>query len=238
MKFKYLRIIFANLMLFSTCLFNIANANIIEIDIFNDGTNRGFALENGNLEWMDFGVNNHILVADVLTNLQIGGQFEDWRLPTESEILNFWYEAVFVDFQNLWQNDANQSVIYADTIHAYIHTITQEEFDPLYWRIVALAEFMGWNTPYGNGHGSAEGAYLTDDGRLLSTSFGVQSQTANVGISYLQADFYDYDVQYSTDIGLSTMLVRSRTVGVPEPSTTVIFALGLMGLILRRFKKQ
>ena len=42
----------------------------------------------------------------------------------------------------------------------------------------------------------------------------------------------------------STMLVRtasvvtSPTTSVPEPSTLAIFALGIMGLAARRFKKQ
>ena len=35
-----------------------------------------------------------------------------------------------------------------------------------------------------------------------------------------------------------TRLVQQNTVDVPEPSTLAIFALGIMGLALRRFKKQ
>ena len=240
MKFKFLKTTFANLILSASCLVSIASANLIEVDIYHDGTNKGFAFEDGTLEWMDFGVNNHIFVADVFTGIQSGGQFEGWRLPTESEIQALWYKTVFIDFTDMWINNSDKSAIYAvpSATWASPYLVEAERFEALYERLIELGSIMGWNTPYGAGHGSSAGAYLTVDGRLSYTGFQIVPDFGWAGIPYLQADFYDNNMQYSTDIGLSTMLVRSQTLDVPEPSTLAIFVLGLMGLASRRFKKQ
>jgi hypothetical protein len=211
-----------------------ANAAVIEVDIYGDQSNMGYTLESSSLQWMDFGVNNHLTFAYVLNQLEHGNQFAGWRLPTQNEILEFWYQAVFIDFQDLWVNDSNQSVIYANTANSNRNTVTQVVFDPLYLRLTSLAEVMGWNTPYGSGHGSSAGFFLSEDGRLLHTSYGAQGTSLNVGVAYLgdYVDFFENDAQNSTDIGMSTMLVRS----VVEPSTFLIIIFGVMG-IFARFRK-
>lgn len=72
------------------------SAGPIEVDIFGDGSNKGFSLDIAGygLEWMDFEVNNKTTTTygEVLAELGVGGRYEGWRQPTADEVIFLWSE--------------------------------------------------------------------------------------------------------------------------------------------------
>ncbi len=103
----------------------------------------------------------------------------------------------------------------------------------------------GSNSGYNDGH--------TQMLQLLSSSNGSSSWsygfikeggTTKLGGSYVSGTHYHtyrnaYNYNYTNDSGIGGWGVYMvKNVDVPEPSTLAIFALGIMGLASRRFKKQ
>ena len=91
-------------------LSNLTNATIIntEQDSFVDPL--------PGLEWMDFGLNNHQSYSYVSSQLEAGGEYEGWRLPSINEVYTMWHNVanlgeVDADYENLhefgmWQFNA------------------------------------------------------------------------------------------------------------------------------------
>jgi hypothetical protein len=59
-----------------------------------------------------------------------------------------------------------------------------------------------------------------------------------VGASMAEGQKLDGVFTYDTSSGSATWSYKANNVDVPEPSTLAIFALGMIGLASRRFKKQ
>ena len=64
-----------------------AHANLMNVDIQNDGNYSGFSLDTDGypLEWLDFGHNNKQSYNQVIFGLK-----NNWRVPTESEVAFLW----------------------------------------------------------------------------------------------------------------------------------------------------
>lgn len=75
---------------------------------------------------------------------------------------------------------------------------------------------------------------LTTGNEISSFDFGLDGLTA--GITYANDKLYYYDWNSGSGSTLSRFSLNSTD--VPEPSTLAIFALGMIGLASRRFKKQ
>lgn len=203
-----------------------ANAGLIEVDIFGNGTNKGFSIDGSGLEWMDFGINITQNISNIHNfsyvsgQLGVGGLYEGWRLPTTGEVSTMW-TAAFIEFKGIATfYDANRNgpgqfqTSNAGTLYDTAFNI------------------LGVNTSTVYGYFEGTGSLS----RVVVVSGG------SVDTVYLN-DFnnLDYYRTYSfAGKGYNTLLVRtaaqqtSPTTSVPEPSTLAIFALGIMGLAFRR----
>jgi len=212
MKFKLLKVLITGAALTIT---SIASAGLI-----TDTANGSFIDESTGLEWMDFGVNNIYSYNEVSALLT--STYSGWNLANESQVLNLWH--------NAFAGIASSSETYTSgtTFVVYegsgISGLSNFE---------AVMNTMGYNTG-----GYSNGRFLNNSGGLSSTHYNLSriqnSIYTNVmrDVGFTQRDF----LVQSNDF--STMLVRETGQEVPEPSTLAIFALGMMGLAARRFKKK
>lgn len=53
-------------------------------------TNNSFIDSNTGLEWIDFGQTNNLSYNQVVSELEVGGLFSAWRLPTAQEVHEMW----------------------------------------------------------------------------------------------------------------------------------------------------
>jgi hypothetical protein len=218
MKFKFLntRIVGAAVVLFFSL-------NISAASIYTD-----FTTINGNdwarvdaftsLSWSDINDKcSGVQCADgsVLNDYDMTG----WSWASKSE-LNALFDYVTKDYANSY--DTSQSLSESNSLWA-----------------PAMIDIFG--ATYNPG-GSPEMIY----GIFNTTVNATNTAYARVlrVLNYQNANFdlygYDADIQIYTHYGdRGGMFLRSSDItDVPEPSTLAIFALGLMGLASRRFKKQ
>jgi len=230
MKLKFLIII--NLVFIST----FANAGII-----TNTNNDSFIDETTGIEWMDFGINNHYTFNEVSSLLGKGNEYDGWRLATEKEALDLWYNA-FQDHLSYFHHNYRRDGLYNDF---YIHggrlngTYTYDE-DPKPYFSPWDEEFdaMGFNTLTGEGTVNqrkvAQGLFINDIGNTSTLRYiNITHDNDYDLVSAWGAFHKNTELKDSVDIAISTMLIK-----VPEPSTLVIFSLGLMALASRRMKKS
>lgn len=195
---------------------------IIEADAFTKGDHQAVLDTTTNLTWLDFGVNNGASFNSVMEEL--GTTYLGWRLPTESEVRKFWGTlftgALSTDEQyeicNLW--GANKTPSDHTPFQAYGHFIDDNGY-------LGHGSFIEGGTKINHGADMFEKFYVdgTIDGYVNSGS-GVKYD----GSSYPPFNFWGIDE-------ISTLLVKDgATANVPEPSTTILFGLGLFTLLLRR----
>jgi len=146
---------------------------------------------------------------------------------------------------NQWTNDG-------------FHLATDEELFALYKNagITLINDNVG-NLDFGTSHTAASNIAVTDlylklgggAGNFGGNSYihGILADDNNDGLSYLGRMLITNHAQINTNndrwghSGQTHGAVGAffvRTVDVPEPSTLAIFALGMIGLASRRFKKQ
>ena len=93
MKFKVLKITIVSLIF---TVSGVTSAGLINVDVFNDGTNKGFTLnEPGyNLEWMDFGQTQGYSYNQVISMTRAGGIYQGWRIPNQTEMVGMLKAAI------------------------------------------------------------------------------------------------------------------------------------------------
>lgn len=192
------------------------------------------------MEWLDFGINNNQSFDFIVSQLGSGGQYEGWSLPTIDQVITL-TEAIY----NPFKLDSR----------VFIKVFSDERYNGDNWSVYntgnifdSTFEIIGYNTieqvPWTN----------TDDWKLTK-SVGIIGGTD--GLSFFNVvnhyglratniftDGFEIDDRVDRTVSVSslrnavtsTMLVRTST-DVPEPSTLTIFALGMIGLASRRFKK-
>lgn len=89
---------------------------------------------------------------------------------------------------------------------------------------------------------------LGDFSNSLGSSFTLGAFSGSTSYTLTAGQTYNFTFNFDSDISglissfdrtqVSTANFRFETTSVPEPSTLAIFALGIMGLASRRFKKQ
>jgi len=226
LKLKYLSIITAS----------IININSAYAGLIIDTNHDTFIDATTNLEFMDFGINNGKTIAEVRLQTQQGGIYEGWRVANINEAISL--------FNNAFTPE-NLARVYGKVSLYHGASIQGSQ-----WTNVFNA--MGYNrTDTSRGLADASNnASAFFDGTSGISSMGFSQQ---VGSNYdiLRNDVIGFDDravkqnQYTSTAPnpvRSTLLVRdyqsTTSVSVPETSTLSIFALGVLGLVARRFKKQ
>lgn len=246
MKFKFLKAAFVGLLLSTSCLVNVANAGIISIE----NTNTEFSIGNyanlQGLEWLSLDVTLGLSRANVENGFVGNGNNtytyssnanrlnDSWRYATTEEVESLINSLT----NNLFNHDPKKvTVNQFEAANWFQQNFGFVSIDASHWDYYNYSSFM-----YGHKEGSAWGG--SNYGRIMT---GYVSDNAYLGNGY-QGSFTKYKdiarINHSrgtvgvnsgyNDIG--SMLVRVTQ--VPEPSTLAIFALGLIGLASRRFKKQ
>lgn len=196
---------------FAGLVFTVSSSVYAELMI--DTANDSFIDTTTGLEWMDFGVNTSYSsyeVASLLTTT-----FSGWSLATEVQVVEMWGNA-FEDIATATNGnfDKIQLLWYiANTDQA------QNDFD-------AVFDIMGarWDS-------NVEVSFYDTGG-----DFAGYVEVKNGGGAKVNTGNHDYG--NNTIAYYGTMLVREGAVDVPEPAAFAIFALGMIGLATRRFKKQ
>lgn len=235
MKFKFLKVAIAGLIM---AVGGFANAGLI-----SDTNNDSFIDDTTGLEWMDFGINNHLTYNQVAAELEVGGLYYGWEIGESLQVETLFRNA-FIGLGETLMYDSPSHIELIDGAGAFDNVwsgilkkmgIRYEEkpwFLPLQLRFASLLE--------------------------NDTTFGRLNLLIFTGVSYysIRDDNFTYSDNtrhpfwrmppplvgyvgprdWSSTL-MSTLLVRS-TVEVPEPSTLAIFALGIIGLASRRFEKS
>ena len=212
-------------LLLSMCGFASAGLiDVIDIDINGDGTNQGFtlAVDSYDITWMDFGIYNGTSLTDM--NNLLNSSLTGWRYATYDESLNL-FSVMFSEYLTC-------SPFYS------LNTGDGDNSDAIF--STALSDIIGINNP------SSWNPY--PDFILNQSEGGITNGTDIFGRMSLGGfvptcigcgtggSIYETTANEGHDSNHSWMIVRDA-VDVPEPSTLAIFALGIIGLTSRRFKK-
>ena len=239
MKLKFLQTAVAGLM-FSVCGF--ANATLI--------THNGYTLDtdtkivsNGVVEWLQWNQTTGMSINEALSAFS----GEDWQLATNSQMAELFNAFDLSYGKFIWTNEENLSQTYdgptdgiaiedwindrelkfvslfADTAEAWPNEGTCGAADCLQ---MSAAYFGSDN----DNDGQYKVARVYDD-----LQFNDGSGYQDLGsLAEMSNDIIDLN----TDTAYSRGVALVRVVNVPEPQSLAIFALGIMGLSIRRFKKQ
>lgn len=207
-----------------------ANAGLI-----TDTVNDSFIDETTGLEWMDFGINNADTYNQVAAQLGLGGRYEGWTIATTDQTWLMLRNAFFGLGANLeLENTTDLRVQDGRNEHG---SVIQE-----------IIEKMGYNK-------------VSSEGRYYEKEYSSGLSMGNNGLTKVMINMYpdklvqnspseddvwmttyEYSNYYNIDSSsFSTMLLRtydSPVTDVPEPTTIAIFALGMFGLVSRKFKRN
>lgn len=207
-------------------LFSITTAHalpIIQADAFNAGDNKAILDTTTNLTWLDFDINNGTSFNHVMSELNT--TYLGWRLPTESEVRKLWSslftDTISTDDQyeicNLW--GANKSPSDNTPFQAYGNFIDDNGY-------LGHGGFLEGGSVINHGSNKLEKFYV--DGTFSASVSSGSGKIYDGSTSYPPFNFWGVEE-------ISTLLVRDAKVSsVPEPSTFILFGLGLIPLLLRR----
>lgn len=225
MNFRFLQAVVVVLFLSISGIAKAGLIDIIDVDINNDGTNQGYTLaaDNYNIVWMDFGVYNGTSLSDM--NALLTGSLTGWRYATYNESLTL--------FTTMFSDYLTSSTSY------YLSTGSGDISDAIFSS--ALSDIIGVNDPVswhpGPGHIFTRSEGGITNGTDVLGRMSVGGFVSTCGGCGTGGSVYQTNANEGLDNNHSWMIVKD-VVDVPEPSTLAIFALGMMGLASRRFKKQ
>jgi hypothetical protein len=210
-----------------TSVFSIATAGIIE-----NTDNDSFIDNATGLEWMDFGINNGQSFDYVSSQLASGGIYKGWQLATESQVYEMWANA-FLGLDSSFENQNFFGV-------GQLKVVDGKKADGSIFSPIFAA--MGFNTiidPYLADTKASKGLFEGQNGLSFVESrerVGMYNNWLDDDISQIIENNNNEMFRESGDIQYSTMLVK--VLQVTEPSTFIIFTLGLIGIGFRQFNRR
>jgi len=207
-----------------------ANAGLI-----TDTANDSFIDETTGLEWMDFGINNLQTYDYVNSQLDIGGEYEGWRLATEDDVFIMMANAFLgLGATGEAPNNYGTGQLRVTDGKNKIGSVMSPIF-----------EAMGHNYVLYSGHKyeqlAAYGLFESTKGLGLIEHYEFTGSGRDTA--------YDDQAQFRTTVNFSwhtdnesplysTMLIRTDSVtNVPEPSSLAILSAGLFGLFRLRKRR-
>jgi hypothetical protein len=208
MKFKFLKLAIISIIIATSFLANIANATLID--------NGHYTTVNG-IDWLDMSFTDNKSYNEVLTLIAAGQALDGWSVASFDDVRSMYGAFGFATTPD-------------DTTGGYYATNTG--FDDVLNMLGATydspsyAFTVGYVSDVGNNfYGQATWQ------RVVQTGYKVNSLNG-----YWRGDSWGSS-QHDPAAQIGTYLMRT-SVQVAEPSTLAIFALGMIGLASRRFKKQ
>lgn len=189
---------------------------IVEADAFTAGDNKA-ALETATgLTWLDYGVNSGKSYNTVVSELDT--VYAGWRLPTQAEVVN------------LWTSLFGSEQIYSSKI---LQSFSCKELN-CYPEQSSLLSIFGKNDVGPFAYVSF--VFSNDQNTVYHATYTHFYDVTYLGFASLIMEWDGFDKDRA--FGRSTMLVKDATkTEVPEPSTLFLFALGFLGLGIKRFRK-
>ncbi|WP_245942505.1 PEP-CTERM sorting domain-containing protein [Candidatus Colwellia aromaticivorans] len=230
MNFKGLIRILVAVFIFGSSFY--ANAGIITIGSLTlDQANDTYVKDSLNgLEWLRWDEVNTLNYSQLTTQLESGGTYDGWRIARNADA-NLFVDALF----NGWHGDTCNSTSILEICW---------ENSPSSGPISDFSMMMG------NGYGTDTWNYawfLSDNNLATEVGYIELYSSANDDAPTRVRKNNEWSTISNSDAFSATgsnaansigfMLVREAQ-DVPEPSTLAIFALGMIGLASRRFKKQ
>jgi len=225
-KLKLLNITIFGMLILVSSLINLACAGLI-----TDTENDSFIDETTGIEWMDFGINNHLKHGDVVAQLNVGGEYYGWALPSEEQVRTMWINA----FSNLgadtYEEDANGTEFrYKDGAF---------EQGSVFTELLNTMSFNGLRDAGAvNERMYSYGRYIGARGMSRVTMYSYTDRLSNLN-GYDMVEFDNSPTSDYTKVRASnsTLLIKVTSgIKVSEPSTLIIFALALIGIASLRLK--
>ena len=208
MKFKFFKLAIISIIIATSFLANIANATLID--------NGHYTTVNG-IDWLDMSFTDNKSYNEVLTLIAAGQALDGWSVASFDDVRSMYGAFGFATTPD-------------DTTDGYYATNTGYD-DVLNmlgatYGSTSYAFTVGYVSDVGNNYNG-----VSTWQRVVQTGY-----FSNVGNGFWRGDSWGWS-QGDPDERVGTYLTRT-VVHVPEPSTLAIFALGMIGLASRRFKKQ
>jgi hypothetical protein len=215
--------------LFALAAFMVAASSqalpIVQADAFTAGDNKAALETNTGLIWMDFGVNSNESYAQV--NSKLNTDYLGWRLPTANEVIHLW-SGLFGAMPGWFSFPGIGFVgsVNADSEFENIFAILGSGQDATYITTNhQTGETETWKAR------SGFGVFKFDSGNYGMASMASPYDSIHESEAmYLELHGVDASEWYGT------MLVKNAH--VPEPSSLLIFGLGLLGLCFTRRRAQ
>ena len=212
------------LLAFTLLLTAKAQAELIDIDVNNDGSFSGFSLDNDDyqLEWLDFGINNNQSYNQVVSGLQDG-----WRVATESEVTFLW--------TTLFLNTADDSETSGFGENGFA-AATASRWQGNYSLWLSYADIMGKNSSKSPDSSEALGWFEADDGKLISAQYWIIDDADGEGMAKLDTDYDGREDLWDNnpDMSYSTFVVRDKSVHVSAPSSMALAFASVFFCLIRR----
>jgi len=205
-------------------LSNEARAELIDVDINNDGNFSGFSLDQDGyqLEWLDFGINNDQSYNHVVAGLQDG-----WRVASESEVTFLW--------ARLFLNTADDSETQGYGENGFA-AATAARWQGNYSLWLSYVDIMGKNSEKSPNSSEALGWFEADDGKLTAAQYWIVDDADGDAMAKLDTDYDGREDGWENnpDASFSTFVVREKLTQVPAPPTILLALASLCFCLFRR----
>lgn len=213
-----------------------AHAALVNVDLFDDGTDAGFTIEGSNLEWVDFGHTNNLTIQDALA------------LTEKEQYLNGFHIASFEQVHSLWTtlfystaNYINLNIYGVGYHEAYL--LFSGEFNDLWANYIPITGFNKTEINYTYG--------------IAYTSMGLFKKGDMYQYAFLQGHYGDFGSIHGSDVTwigvenrslyeyynsyhqehVSTFLVREIH-NVREPNLFTLLIMLIIGAVFRKVYKR